>query len=135
MRRSWSLPWLVGILAFCWALGVTVALPPAGQERPKAPLSTTPAATILAAPEDFEGQQVAVRGTVESAQRDVFPNGRPYYTLSVADGQAVVTVFSWSRPAARAGDRIEAMGVFHVWRYNIRHMIDAIRIDRLENVR
>lgn len=134
MRRSWSLPWLVGILAFCWALGVTVALPPAGQESPKAPLST-PAARILAAPEDFEGQQVAVRGTVVSAKRDVFPNGRPYYTLSVADGQAVVTVFSWSRPAARAGDRIEAMGVFHVWRYNIRYMIDAIRIDRLENVR
>lgn len=89
-------------------------------------------AEILAAPEAFEGLQVVIRGTVLRAKREVFPNGRPYYTLSVADGPAVVTVFSWTRPAIGDGDRIEAAGVFHVWRYNIRHMVAASRISRLE---
>lgn len=106
----------------------------AGQEDAKAP-APVPVATILAAPEAFEGQQVTVRGTIVRAKRDVFPNGRPYHTLSVEDGETVLTVFSWSPSPVRTGDRVEAAGVFHVWRYNIRHMIEAARIRRLEPIR
>jgi len=106
----------------------------AGHEDPKA-AAPVPIATILAAPEAFEGQKVTVCGTVVKAKRDVFPNGRPYHTLSVGVGETVLTVFSWSPPSAKAGDRVEAMGVFYVWRYNIRHMIDAAQIRRLELIR
>ncbi len=105
------------------------------QEGTSTASAPVPVATILAVPETFEGRQVTVRGTVVKAKRDVFPNGRPYHTLSVGVGETVLTVFSWSPPSAKAGDRVEAMGVFHVWRYNIRHMIDAAQIRRLEPVR
>lgn len=65
------------------------------------------------------------------ANRAVFPNGRHYYTLSVGDGGANLTVFSWTRPVAKAGVQVEVVGVFHVWRYNIQPMIDSQRITRL----
>lgn len=44
-----------------------------------------PIATILAAPDAYEGQTVTIRGRVVRAERAVFPNGRSYYTLSIGD--------------------------------------------------
>ncbi|MBI2552977.1 MAG: hypothetical protein HYV92_00780 [Candidatus Rokubacteria bacterium] len=125
---------LLGVLAVSGAFGLAgSALAAAEQElSPSAPL---PVATILAAPETFEGKHVVVQGTVVEAARKVFPNGRPYHTLSVRDGESVLTVFSWSRLPVRAGDRIEAIGVFHVWRYNFRHVIEAGAVRRLERGR
>ena len=105
-----------------------------GQETSTAS-APVPVATILGAPEAFEGRQGTGRGTGGKAEGEVFPHGKPYHTLSVGVGETVLTVFSWSPPSAKAGDRVEAMGVFHVWRYNIRHMIDAAQIRRLEPVR
>ena len=97
--------------------------------NPPAPVSV---ATILAAPEEYEGQQVVIRGRVAKADRAVFPNGRPYYTLSVGDRRASLTVFSWNRPPVKEGDSVQVAGVFHVWRYNIHHVVESNRITRLE---
>ena len=94
-----------------------------------------PAATILAATDTYEGETVMIQGIVARVERAVFPNGRPYYTLSVEDARATLTVFSWSPPSVKEGDRVEAVGVFHIWRYNIHHMIESIRITRLEQGR
>ena len=96
-------------------------------------LSSVPvrAATILAAPEAHEGEQVIVRGTVVKVARAVFPNGRPYYTLLVGDEGTGLTVFTWTRPSVREGDVVEAAGVFHVWRYNLHHMVEGLKITRL----
>lgn len=96
------------------------------------PAAPIPAATILAAPEKYEGKEVVIRGAVVKANRAVFPNGRPYYTLLIGDGRATLTMFSWARPPVKEGDLVEAVGVFHVWRYNIRHMIESTLITRLE---
>ncbi len=94
-----------------------------------------PAATILAAADAYEGETVMVQGTVARLERAVFPNGRPYYTLSVEDARTTLTVFSWSPPSVKEGDRVEAVGIFHIWRYNIHHMIESVRITRLEKGR
>ena len=90
-----------------------------------------PPEKILATPDSYEGKEVVVRGRVVKLARAVFPNGRPYYALSVGDERVALTVFSWNRPSVREGDLVEAAGVFHVWRYNIRHMVDSSRITRL----
>lgn len=131
MRRLLKLLRLLGVLAVSGAFGLAGAALAADQQelRPSRPI---PVATLLAAPETFAGKQVVVQGTVVEAARKVFPNGRPYHTLLVGNGEAVLTVFSWSRLSVGAGDRIEAIGVFHVWRYNLRHMIEAGRVRRLE---
>lgn len=110
-------------------------LPAGGEPRAAGSPAPTPVATILAAPEQYQGQEVVIRGRVQSANREVFPNGRPSYTLSVGDEGATLTVFSWRRPAAREGDLVEVAGVFRLWRYNLRHMIESARITRLERVR
>ena len=90
-----------------------------------------PPEKILATPDSYEGQEVVVRGRVVKLTRAVFPNGRSYYALSVGDERVALTVFSWKRPAVREGDAVEVAGVFHVWRYNLRHMVDSSRITRL----
>lgn len=95
------------------------------------PPSPVSAETILASPETFEGQMVTIRGTVARVQRAVFPNGRRYYLVSVHQDGATLAVFSWSRPAVQEGDRVEATGIFHVWRYNLHLMIDSSKIRRL----
>ena len=134
MRRLLKLLRLLGVFAVSGAFGLAGAALAADQQEPR-PSLPIPVATILAAPETFEGKQVVVQGTVVEAARKVFPNGRPYHTVSVGNGEAVLTVFSWSRLPVRAGDRIEAIGVFHVWRYNLRHMIEAGQVSRLERGR
>jgi len=111
--------------------------PPAiGSQHAGAGLSTPSApATILEAPEEYAEQQVVIRGRVMSARRAVFPNGRPYHTLSVGDERASLTVFSWDRPSVKEGDSVQVGGVFHVWRYNIHHVIESNRITRLGKTR
>lgn len=100
-------------------------------------LSAAPIAVeaILAAADAYEGETVMIQGTVARVERAVFPNRRPYYTLSVEDARATLTVFSWSPPSVKEGDRVEAVGIFHIWRYNIHHMIESVRITRLEKGR
>lgn len=92
-------------------------------------------ATILAAPAAYAGQKVVIQGTVLRAQRSVFPNRRPYYTLAVGDRSASITVFSWARPSAKEGDLVEAAGIFHIWRYNLHHMVESERISRPKKTR
>jgi hypothetical protein len=60
--------------------------------------------------------------------RAIFPNGRPYYTLSISDGQTAITVFSWDRPSVERGDLVTVEGLFYPWRYNLRYVIESRRI-------
>lgn len=87
-------------------------------------------ARIVAAPDRYAGKEVVIQGEVAELTRAVFPNGRPYYTLSVSDGQAAITVFSWEPPPVDRGDRVEVEGVFYLWRYNLRLVIDGRWIAR-----
>ncbi len=97
------------------------------------PCGPASVATILASPERYGEMEVHVRGLVLSKTRAVFPNGRAYYTLAVGDGQRVITVFSWTDPAVKEGDHVEVTGVFHIWRYNLHHVIESRRIARLKS--
>lgn len=102
-----------------------------GEQTAAGSKASLPVATILATPDTFEGTGVTVRGSVVKMKRAVFPNGRGYYTLSVSDERAAVTVFSWDRPSVELGDQVEAVGVFHVWRYNLQQMIESRRITKI----
>ena len=108
-----------------------VSVPASAVEAAEAePGERLPLATIVAAPDQYAGKEVVIRGMVAELTGAVFPNGRPYYTLSVSDGQTAITVFSWERPPVERGDRIEVEGVFYPWRYNLRQVIDSRRITR-----
>ena len=89
-----------------------------------------PLATIVVTPDQYAGKEVVIQGVVAEVTRAVFPNGRPYYTLSVSDGQIAITVFSWERPPVERGELVEVEGVFYPWRYNLRQVIDSRRITR-----
>lgn len=95
------------------------------------PCGPVPVAMILTAPEQYGGREVRVRGIVMKKTRAVFPNGRSYYTLSVGDGQKAITVFSWADPSVERGDHVDVLGVFHLWRYSFRHMIESRGITKL----
>ena len=120
---------IVAIVAFLSASLVSVpasAVEAAGAD----PGERLPLATIVAAPDRYAGREVLIQGVVAELTRAVFPNGRPYYTLSVSDGQTAITVFSWEPPTVERGDFIEVEGVFYPWRYNLRQVIDSRRISR-----
>ena len=89
-----------------------------------------PIARILASPDQYGEKEVVIRGVVVKKTRAVFPNGRVYSTLAVGNGKATVTVFSWEDPLVGPGDSVEVTGIFHIWRYNFRHMIESRRITR-----
>lgn len=118
------------------ALLMNLELPAIASEHVVAnPSTAISAATILAAPDAWEGKELTLRGRVLKVSRVVFPNGRPYYTVLVGDKGNALTVFSWSRPSVEAGDLVEAVGVFHVWRYNLHYMLASTRITRLDKTR
>ncbi len=94
------------------------------------PEERLPLATILATPDRYAGKEVVIRGVVVEMTRAVFPNGRPYYTLTVSEGHTAITVFSWERPSVEQGDLVEVVGVFYPWRYNLHQVIDSRRITR-----
>lgn len=85
-------------------------------------------ATLSATPDRYAGKAVIVQGAVAGMTRAIFPNGRPYYTLSISDGQTAITVFSWDRPSVERGDLVEVEGLFYPWRYNLRYVIESRRI-------
>jgi len=87
-------------------------------------------ATLFAAPDRYAGKAVTIQGVVAGMTRAIFPNGRPYHTLSISDGQTAITVFFWDRPSVEQGDLVEVAGLFYPWRYNLRHVIESRRITR-----
>lgn len=120
---------IVAIVAFLSASLVSVSAS-AVEAAEVDPGERLPLATIVAAPDQYAGKAVIIQGVVAELTRAVFPNGRPYYTLSVSDGGTAITVFSWERPPVERGDLIEVEGVFYPWRYNLRQVIDSRRITR-----
>lgn len=119
-RGSFLRALLVGL-----SVAAAAALAGAGDGAERVPL-----ATILASPDRYAGTAVVVQGQVVKIMRAISPNGRPYYTLAVSDGHAVITVFSWDRPSANRGDLVEVAGAFYPWRYNLRRVIVSDRITR-----
>jgi hypothetical protein len=99
------------------------------QPRPS-PGQVVPIAQLLVSPDQYEDKEVLIRGVVLKKVRAVFPNGRPYSTLSVSDGERAITVFSWKDPPVETGDSVEVSGTFRIWRYNLHHMIEVQRIIR-----
>ncbi|MBI4561705.1 MAG: hypothetical protein HY724_06630 [Candidatus Rokubacteria bacterium] len=95
-----------------------------------APRASIPAAKILASPDKYGEKEVLVRGIVMRKTQAVFPNGRPFFTLLVGDERKAVTVFSWEDPLVEQGDSVEVIGVFHIWRYNFRHIIESLWITK-----
>jgi hypothetical protein len=85
---------------------------------------SVPLATLLSAPDSYEGKRVLIQGKIIKVTSAIFPNGRRYYTLTVGEAGSSVEVFSWNRPNVRPGDSVRIKGTFHVWRYNIHHMIE-----------
>ncbi len=77
---------------------------------------------------------VTIRGTVATAKRAKFPNGRRYHTLIVRSGDATLTVFSWEPPAVKPGDPVQVEGTFHTWRYNIHHMVESRRVSLVRTI-
>ncbi len=120
---------IVAIVAFLSASLVSV--PASAVEGAEAdPGERLSLATIVATPDQYAGKAVVIQGVVAELTPAVFPNGRPYYTLSVGDGGTAITVFSWERPPVERGDRVEVEGVFYPWRYNLRQVIDSRRVTR-----
>jgi len=126
LRRALCRVAMASVLLGSLDLSATV-----GEQTAAEPKAPTPVATILATPDTFEGTEVTVRESVVKMKRAVFPNGRAYYTLSVGDDRAAITVFTWEAPPVKPGDQIEAVGVFHAWRYNVPQMIESRRITRV----
>lgn len=126
MRRVLSSVALSSVLLGSLDLSATVGAQTAAESK-----ASIPVATILAAPDKFEGFEVTVRGAIVKIKRAVFPNGRTYYTLLVGDERGVITLFTWETPPVKLGDQVEAVGVFHVWRYNIPQMIESRRLTRV----
>lgn len=102
----------------------------AGEPAGGSSCGPVPVATILASPDQYGEQEVLVRGLVMKKTRAIFPNEKPYYTLSVGDGQNTIAVFSWTDPPVQEGDHVEVAGVFHIWRYNLHHIIESRRITK-----
>lgn len=84
---------------------------------------------VAEAPRRYAEQEVLVCGPVARKERAVFPSGRVYYTLALGEEPRVVTVFSWVEPQVEPGDRVEVGGAFHLWRYNLRRVFEAGRIE------
>lgn len=121
---------LLGTLGFFTLLAGLARVASPDEAAGADPGERLPLATIMAAPDRYVGNEVLIQGVVAELSRAVFPNGRPYYTLSVRDGQTAITVFSWERPSVERGDLVEVEGVFYPWRYNLCEVIDSRRITR-----
>ena len=122
---------LCRVVLACVLLGSLDCSTTAGEQTAAEPKVSTPIATILAAPDTFEGVEVTVLGSIVKMRRALFPNGRAYYTLLVSDERTAITVFTWEAPPVKYNDEVEVVGVFHVWRYNLQQMIESRRITKV----
>lgn len=123
----------VAISAFLSTLLAGLSLAASSEPLGGRPGELLPLATLVSDPDRYGGKEVLVQGLVVEVTRATFPNGRLYYILKLGDAGSTITVFSWERPAVERGDRVEVQGVFYVWRYNLRHMIDGGRIIRIRS--
>lgn len=122
---------LLVTLAFLSALLVGLTLANSAEEPAETDSrESVPIARILASPDQYGEKEVVIRGVVIKKTRAVFPNGRAYSTLLVGSEKAAIVVFSWEDPLVGPGDSVEVTGIFHIWRYNFRHMIESRRITR-----
>ncbi len=118
-------------LAFLSALLIRLTLANSAEELAETDSrELVPIARILASPDQYGEKEVVIRGVVVKKTRAVFPNGRAYSTLVVGNGKATIIVFSWEDLLVGPGDSVEVTGIFHIWRYNFRHMIESRRVTR-----
>ncbi len=73
-------------------------------------LSTVATAQVRTSPSEilgnadrFDGQAVAISGTVTNLQERISRAGNPYYTLDLSDGKRVIRVFSFGKAPCSSG--------------------------------
>jgi hypothetical protein len=95
---------LTGLCGALTALAL-VALAGAG------PAAISPS-ELVADPDRFDGQVVALQGTVEKLREKVSPDGAPYFKFRLSDGPSAVRVFSLGRSPCRNGMQATVEGTF-----------------------
>jgi DNA/RNA endonuclease YhcR with UshA esterase domain len=68
--------------------------------------------SIARSPAQFDGKSVTVRGTASAVKETVSRAGNPYATLQVQDKTGGIKVFTFGHPGIKAGDCVEATGVY-----------------------
>lgn len=104
----------------------TAALPHASAAFPNASVSA-----ILADPDRFDGQTVALRGTMMNLRERVSQRGNAYYTFDLSEGARAVRVFSFGTPPCRSGV-VTVEGTFlkvkRQGRYTFYNQVDAANV-------
>lgn len=87
---------------------------------------------LLAEPDKWHGRAVVVSGTVGDLQPRTSERGNPYYTFTLSDGLAGVTVFSNGTPQIKDTNRVQVEGTYlkvkRVGKYTFQNQVDARRI-------
>ena len=101
-----------------------LALP--GLASPARALEASPS-DILAAPDQFDGRPVALRGTIADLQE----LGATTYTFTLGDGTRAIRVLAQGTPSCGAGEAATVEGVFRKEKrdgYTIYSEVEATRV-------
>jgi hypothetical protein len=101
-----------------------LALP--GLASPARALEASPS-DILAAPDQFDGRPVALRGTIADLQE----LGATTYTFTLGDGTRTIRVLAQGTPSCGAGEAATVEGVFRKEKrdgYTIYSEVEATRV-------
>ncbi len=87
---------------------------------------------LLAQPDKWHGQPVAVTGVVSRLDAKTSQKGNAYYTFVLTDGLASVNVFSYGVPQIKDTSRVQVEGTYlkvnRVGKYTFQNQVDARRI-------
>lgn len=94
--------------------------------------------TILTQPEQFNQQEVTVRGQATDIKASVSRRGKPYTTFSITDSSgATLRVTSWGHTEIRSNDQVEATGHFQklkrVGRHSTHNELQASTVRKIES--
>jgi len=123
-RARISSLWWLQVATSCFSLTLAVAVPALA-------FSATPGA-ILAAPERYDGQSVALEGIVTHLSERVSQRGNAYYTLDLRDSTGAILIFSFGRASCTDGMRANVEGTFErvkqVGRYAFHNEVTATKV-------
>ena len=74
-----------------------------------------PAVTVQALvqnPNRYDGKVVTVVGTIAAYRERASDSGHPYTVFRLRDGEASVTIFTWTRYRLGNGDKVRVTGTF-----------------------
>ena len=111
-----------------WAYVVLLSLVPFGASESADALIKA----LLSDPGRYDGQAVALAGTVSQLDARVSRRGNAYYTFKLDDGSGRVTVFSFGQLPCPSPSRVTVAGEFrHVKRVNGHTFYDQIDARRV----